>query len=77
MFDVKTYKPDGGEGATIRKLSWSQMTSVQSALSQHGIKFFTKQVEDISADVCTVCHQRDGYHITGCSNWLWQPEETK
>ena len=45
MFDVKTYK-DGKETETVRGLSWSQMTAIQSVLARNGIKFFTKQYDE-------------------------------
>lgn len=45
MFTVKTYKPDGTDGATVRGLTWLQMTSLKFILEQHGIKYFVEQVE--------------------------------
>jgi hypothetical protein len=68
MFDVKTYKTDGSEGATVRGLTWVQMTSLQSVLAQHGVKYFTKQVSGLTPDApelatpSTSCPECEKYH---------------
>jgi hypothetical protein len=46
--------------------AWAEIQAV--------IRYLSASQPCVQSDLaCTTCGEKNGYHKTGCSNWLWQP----